>query len=166
MLLQIAIFCLIVYSAISSSCENNCATCRDQFLGDYYCLACKEGYQTVTTYGICIQDSTISNCALYDLTLDCLKCQPSFQQSVNLCSKMYDGCLIYQQNGCNLCLEGSLFNPDTRSCTINYLNCKEISNNGSCISCFSKYQLQNGKCIYNSSLCITLNLDTGIKNHI
>lgn len=112
---------LIVFS--TNGCEPNCATCRDQFIGDYYCLACKTRYEIVTTYGICIQDTTIANCALYDQTLDCLACQPTFQQSVNLCSKMYDGCLLYEKETCTLCQKGSFYNPDTQSCTVGYLHC-------------------------------------------
>lgn len=158
LLLMIAA-CLV---AKTHCCEANCQTCRDLFPGDYYCLACKTGYEVVTTYGICIQDSTIANCALYDQTLDCLTCQPSFQQSVNLCSKMFDGCLLYKKGACSLCQPGSFLNPRTQSCTVSQLHCTEIAGNGSCTNCSSSYSLRNGRCLYNSSLCLSLNADTGL----
>ena len=116
--------------SLTAACEANCETCRDLFQGDYACLACKSGFELVTTYNICIQDSSIQNCALYDQTLDCLQCQPTFKQSVNFCTKMFDGCLLYENNGCSVCLQGSYFNNDTKACTLEFLNCKNISSKG------------------------------------
>ncbi len=157
-LLLIAV-CLVTRG---EGCEANCETCRDLFPGDYFCLACKAGYEVVTTYGICIQENTISNCALYDQTLDCLTCQPSFQQSVNLCSKMFDGCLLYRKGTCSLCQAGSFPSPSTQACTVTYLHCTKISSDGSCASCSPSYSLSNNRCLYNSTLCTSLNPDTGL----
>ena len=70
------IFEIIIVSVLihvmEGRCESNCETCRDKFAGDYACLACKPGYELVTTYNICLGDTSINNCALYDQTLDCL----------------------------------------------------------------------------------------------
>ena len=76
-------------------CEGNCQTCRDQFPGDYSCLACSSGFELVTTFNICYNEMSIANCALYDHTLNCLSCRPSYQQPLNLCIKVYNGCRQY-----------------------------------------------------------------------
>jgi hypothetical protein len=69
--------------------------------------------------------------------------------------------MIYDKNGCN-CWQGSFFNKDTNTCSIAYLNCLTIDKNGSCISCFAKYNLVNGKCLYNSPSCINVDINTGL----
>jgi hypothetical protein len=115
---MIAIFFFASLLSLNAACEVNCETCRDKFPGDYACLACKPGYELVTTYNICIQDSSIQNCALYDQTLDCLLCQPTFRQSVNLCTKMFNGCFLYESNACISCLQGGYLNSDTKACTL------------------------------------------------
>ena len=62
------IFYFIVASLVWSGleCEPNCASCRNLSATDYYCLACGPGNELVKGYSICIQNSTIPNCAIYE----------------------------------------------------------------------------------------------------
>jgi hypothetical protein len=147
---------------LAASCEDNCESCRNLFAGDYACLACKAGYELVTTYNICIQDITIDHCALYDQTLDCLSCQPTYAQSVNLCSKSYNGCLQQTPSACALCLPGSFLNPDSQTCAVSLLHCRNLDLLGACAACYPGYTLLNGRCQDKNPECALANRDTGL----
>jgi hypothetical protein len=139
-------------------CESNCASCRDN---DYYCLACSEGFELIES-GICIQDRSISNCSLYDLTLNCVSCRATFRLEWSLCRKSYDGCMFYEEGKCAHCLAGSFFSRDSASCAIKYLNCLEVDEKGLCRACFPRYELHNAKCVDKNADCAAIDRDTGL----
>ena len=75
---------------------------------------------------------------------------------------MFDGCLLYEVSGCSVCLPGGFMVPGSKNCTIKTLNCKAFGNNGLCTECFSGYEVNNGRCIDNTSSCAALNYDIGV----
>lgn len=75
---------------------------------------------------------------------------------------MFDGCLIYKNSKCVQCLPGGILSFMTGSCSVQYLNCIQIDNEGTCTACQPKYRLNNGKCIYQSSSCTFIDKNTGL----
>lgn len=75
---------------------------------------------------------------------------------------MFDGCLIYKNGKCVQCLPGGLLNSMTGSCSVQYLNCIQIDNQGVCIGCQQPYVLRNDKCVYQSNNCAFLDKNTGL----
>jgi hypothetical protein len=125
------------------SCQPNCSDCSNSF-----CTACIDGYQ-LTTDAQCLSD-TITGCALYDASSNCLQCQPTFQLSNSACLKEYSGCLQRQIDGsCSLCAPGKTLIND--SC-VGTLNCQDIGSN--CSQCLEGFTLSEGVCVDESAGCM------------
>ena len=75
---------------------------------------------------------------------------------------MFDGCFLYQLGGCSVCWQGAFLSRGSKNCSIGHLNCKLISDTGSCTQCYTGYSLSNGRCIDTSVECAGLNHDTGL----
>jgi hypothetical protein len=74
---------------------------------------------------------------------------------------MFDGCLFYKNGRCTHCLPGGILNAATGACAVQYLNCIQIDNTGTCVACQPRYALNNGKCIYQSN-CSFIDKNTGM----
>lgn len=150
---------IFTFLTLTLACDQNCAFCRNE-TNSTICLACNDGFILVE-YGGCESETIVQNCAQYDQSLSCIQCKPTYSSIWNSCQRTFDGCLIFKGK-CIQCLPGATLNNITGACSIQYLNCLAVSNQGLCTGCQPRYTLKNGRCIYQGSNCTFQDKNTGL----
>jgi hypothetical protein len=149
------------YLLVGSQCVSNANRCKDMLDNTGKCSTCyfssTDGYYSLNNAGVCVLCS-VSGCATYSTTCQCLSCQDGYQYINNQCIQCQNlHCYQCQASisSCQSCAPayGRLSSACLLCQPSNCFNCD--GDNTQCVQCNTGYYLANRQCYTCQANCLS-----------